>query len=312
MAYIHRHGEQWRAQVAKRGVRKTSVWPTKREAQEWAAMVESEIQSNKLKASSGKTIQDAADKYLKTVSIHKRDAVEWERRRFATFVDAIGNLPLEEVTSEKLGIWRDERLKTVSGSTVVREVNLYRNLFRVARDEWKWITESPFTGVRLPKSNPPRQSTWTWQLIKRLLRAPTTGKTREVVEAFHIALRTGMRLQEVLAAPQNFDAKRQIVTVKTKGAEKGEEIPIGRIGAKLLKRKPFTVSPNEASTLFSRLCKAQMIEGLTFHDARATALTLLAKKVDVFKLARISRHKDINLLHRVYYRTTNDEIARLI
>jgi integrase len=52
-----------------------------------------------------------------------------------------------------------------------------------------------------------------------------------------------------------------------------------------------------------------MIDGLTFHDTRATALTLLAKKVDVMVLARISRHKDIALLHRVYYRATADEIA---
>ena len=32
--------------------------------------------------------------------------------------------------------------------------------------------------------------------------------------------------------------------------------------------------------------------------------------MDVMVLARISGHRDISLLHRVYYRATADEIAR--
>ena len=82
--------------------------------------------------------------------------------------------------------------------------------------------------------------------------------------------------------------------------------------AKLLQRRPFLVEPNEASTLFRKLTKSLMIDGLTFHDSRATALTLLSKKVDVMTLARISRHKDINLLFNTYYRASTDEIAQKI
>lgn len=38
-----------------------------------------------------------------------------------------------------------------------------------------------------------------------------------------------------------------------------------------------------------------MIEDLHFHDARAEALTLLARRVDVLTLAKISGHKDIRM-----------------
>lgn len=55
-----------------------------------------------------------------------------------------------------------------------------------------------------------------------------------------------------------------------------------------------------------------MIEGLTFHDARATALTHLARKVDALTLAKISRHKDLSLLSNVYYRETASQIAARI
>lgn len=36
---------------------------------------------------------------------------------------------------------------------------------------------------------------------------------------------------------------------------------------------------------------------------------MLAKRVDVMTLGRISRHKDLSLLMKVYYRTTEEEIA---
>ena len=105
------------------------------------------------------------------------------------------------------------------------------------------------------------------------------------------------------------DAKRKVVTLSQTKTTGRVEIPVGRIAVKLLQRPAFVVGANEASTLFAKLTKRLMIDGLTFHDTRGTALTLLARKVDVMQLARISRHKDIALLHRVYYRITADEIA---
>ncbi|MNR18580.1 hypothetical protein D3C85_1353140 [compost metagenome] len=74
----------------------------------------------------------------------------------------------------------------------------------------------------------------------------------------------------------------------------------------------FTVGPNEASTLFSKLTKQLLIQGVTFHDTRATALTLLARRMDVMTLARISRHKDLNLLLKTYYRESVEDISRRI
>ncbi len=53
-----------------------------------------------------------------------------------------------------------------------------------------------------------------------------------------------------------------------------------------------------------------MVKNKTFHDARASALTWLARRVDVLVLARISGHRDISLLHRVYYRATAAELAK--
>lgn len=308
MGSIQKLGEKWRAQVAKKGVRRSAVWDTKREALAWALRVEAEIEAG---IQSGRDFGSAVDHYLKTVSTTKRSP-DWERRRFEAMVAHFGaGTPLSDIDSARIGLWRDDRLMNVSGSTVQREANLLRHLFTLAVDEWRWIERHPFKGVRLPAENEARHQLWRWQQIKRVLRAgqASGGKTGEVAQAFHIALRTGMRLSEVLAAPGGFDKARRVVTLgKTKTGGR-VEIPVGRIASKLLDRLAFAVGANEASTLFSRLTRSQMIGDLTFHDARATALTLLARKVDVMVLARISRHKDLSLLHRVYYRESVEQIA---
>ncbi len=311
MSYIQKLkvSGRWQAQIQRNGQRTSKTFDTKREAQAWA--VEQEAAAKRARSGGNKTFGDAVDKYKESVS-SKKDGEVWEVRRLEAMRVHFGtDSGLLEIDTPQIADWRDTRLKTVSASTVVREANLLRNLFNIARLEWKWCDHQPFEGVKLPKENAPRHQVWGWKLIKRVLRAERTGKTKEMQAAFHIALRTGMRLGEVLAAPQNFDAQRRVVTIKTK-TETRAQIPIGRIAAKLLQRPAFVVDANEGSTLFSKLCKELLIEGLTFHDTRGTALTHLSKKVDVLTLAKISRHKDLSLLSNVYYRATADEIARKI
>jgi hypothetical protein len=52
------------------------------------------------------------------------------------------------------------------------------------------------------------------------------------------------------------------------------------------------------------------ITGLQFKDARATALTLMSRKMDVLTLAKFSRHRDLELLRSTYYRESLEDISR--
>ena len=314
MAYVAKHKDKWRAQVVKDGIRKTAVWATKREATEWANRVELEIQKGVISAHT-RTLREAVDKYLDTVSVNKRDAVEWERRRFEAFIGFFGDVALDSITSESIGRWRSARMKEVSGSTILRDSGLYRNLFKVALNEWRWIKSNPYQGVRLPKSNSPRVQVWRWQQIKRVLRGGQRvgGKTLEVTQAFHIALRTGMRLKESMMAPQCFDRQRRVVDLtSSKTAAGGETVPLTRQGYRLMLTMPpaFDLSENRASMLFCHLLNNLLITDLQFRDARATALTLMARRMDVMTLARISRHKDLKLLLSCYYRETAEDISK--
>jgi integrase len=303
------YGKGYRVQVYKNGVRKSSTFTTKTEARAWGQKTEAELSIQR--HGGDHTFEEATQKYTKSVSSKKAGKL-WEQHKFHSLIEHFGSeTKLIDIDAPQIAEWRDTRLETVTASTVIREVNLLRNLFNIARNEWRWIEHEPFRGVKMPKENQPRYQVWTWKLIKRVLRAKRTGKTQEMQDAFHIALRTGMRLGEVLAAPPNFDPVRHVVTIKTK-TEARAVIPIGRIASKLLIREPFKVNANEGSTLFSKLCKELLITGLTFHDTRGTALTLLSKRVEVLTLAKISRHKNLSLLSNVYYRATPESIAAKI
>lgn len=311
MAYIRKYRDGWRAEVQKNGVRASFVAATKREAQAWALKKEAEAEG--VKASKGLTLDQAAAKYVSTVSREKAPgAAAWEERRFEELAAFLGgDTRLAAIDSARLGDWRDHRLKTVSGSTVIRHANLYRSLFQVAVDEWKAIHSNPFNGVKMPEHNPARHQVWPWRLIKRVLRAQNRNEREtQVIRAFHIALHTGMRLNEILSAKL---VGKVAVLERDKSSGKASppiKVPLARKGAALFaKYQPFTIQADIASATFSDLTDELLIDGLTFHDTRASALTWLSRRVDVMTLARISRHKNMKILMDTYYRETAEQIA---
>lgn len=105
-----------------------------------------------------KTLREAMERYADEVSIRKTGE-RAERLRLEAFIrdfpDLAGKV-ISEVHTPDLGRWRDARLKRVSPGAVQRDINLIRNVFAVARDEWKWCGHSPFKGLRMPGENPDR------------------------------------------------------------------------------------------------------------------------------------------------------------
>lgn len=55
-----------------------------------------------------------------------------------------------------------------------------------------------------------------------------------------------------------------------------------------------------------------LIDDLHFHDLRQEALTRLATKVDVLKLAKISDHTGLRTLQRIYYASDMGDIALIL
>lgn len=95
------------------------------------------------------------------------------------------------------------------------------------------------------------------------------------------------------------------------------EVPLSTAAMEIIHELPhregplFDVQPGTRDELFRRAREKARLSGFTFHDARATALTRLARKVDVLTLARIAGHRDIRTL-MVYFRTSAEDIAKML
>lgn len=313
-----------RCQIALRGVRKSQTFATKGAARAWAMREEAAILDGTGSKWPAKTLADAIKRYLREVTPTKGSAKSegvMLRHTLAEFKDLCGKL-LHEITTEDLAAWRDARLKTVSGSTVIRYGAVLRNVWTVAGKEWAWCPRpSPWPDLKFPTPNPPRERVNGWREIRQMLRRlnyftgrPPDSITEEVAYAWLIALRTGMRAQEVRQiAPDVTDLSARVVTLKRhktmKATGRPRHVPITRQAARLIACCPaFTVSAGSLDAMFRKARDQCGLSGFTFHDSRATALTLLSRKVDILTLQRISGHRDLGQLS-VYYRESSASIA---
>jgi integrase len=319
-----RRGGGYRAQVYIKGHRSSKTFRTQREAQAWASAEEERLAAP---AAERHTVRELIEEYIEKVISKKGGAIFEERQAKAFLRDfpEIANKKLSEIDTPDLAKWRDARVKKVKGSTVLRNINWMRHAFKVAREEWKWMTENPFKGLRMPDDSDPRDRRVTWREVHALCRvldyragrAPET-KHQEVALAFLVGLRSAMRAGEILSlGEKTLDIGRRVARVKHKTQHitgKPREIPLTRQAIRLLapvagRKKCFTISSSSLDTLFRKARDRLLIEDLHFHDSRAEALTRLARKVDVMTLAKISGHKDLKMLLDTYYRETAEQIA---
>ncbi len=98
MAYFGKFRSGWRAQIQRDGVRVSKTFTLKKDAQAWALEQESKKTLRK-----DHTLGQACKKYLESVSVEKRGAVDWERRRFDAFCRYFDEtMDLADFTSERL------------------------------------------------------------------------------------------------------------------------------------------------------------------------------------------------------------------
>jgi integrase len=324
MASVGKHGRGYRAQVYVGGRRASKVFRTLREANAWAAQMEERLAAA---PADRHTLRDLIERYVESVLPGKRGG-DHEARQAKAFLrdfSAMADKRLADLDTPDFARWRDERLKSVSDATVLRNLNWLRHALRIAREEWRWMTGNPLQGLRIPRNPPPRTRRVSPEEVRALCRvldyrpgrAPET-KSQEVALAFLVGIRSGMRAGEILSlSSANLDLRRRVASVAHKTQHltgKPRDVPLTRHAVRLLRpvahlEQCFTISSAVLDTLFRKARDRLLIEDLHFHDSRAEALTRLAREVDVLTLAKISGHKDLRILQAVYYRETAEQIA---
>lgn len=324
MASVGKHAKGYRAQVYVGGRRGSKVFRTLREANAWAAQMEEQLAAA---PADRHTLRDLVERYVESVLPGKRggDHEARQARAFLRDFAWLADKRLADLDTPDFAAWRDKRLTAVSDATVLRNLNWLRHALRIAREEWRWMTGNPLTGLRIPRNPAPRTRRVSPAEVRALCRvldyrpgkAPQT-KSQEVALAFMVGIRSGMRAGEILSLSSgNLDLRRRVASVAHKTQHltgKPRDVPLTRHAVRLLApvaqlEQCFTISSAVLDTLFRKARDRLLIEDLHFHDSRAEALTRLARKVDVMTLAKISGHKDLRILQNAYYRETAEQIA---
>ncbi|HCO91065.1 MAG TPA: site-specific integrase [Alphaproteobacteria bacterium] len=315
MASIQKHTKGWRAQVDRKGVRRSKVLPTKREAQDWAARQEWEI-SNGSAAASRQKFGDVLTRYAREVSSTKRGE-RWEVIRLTRLQgDDIAAKAIGDLTAQDFADWRDARLREVSSASVRREMHLLGSVMTQARREWGLITHNPMADVRKPPDSPPRDRLPTKSEMEKMQHVAGDDLATATARAFHafrFACETAMRAGEILGLTgETLDETARVATLPMTKNGSAREVPLSSEALRLWQDLPgdgFDLTARQLDTLFRKVRDKAGIEGLRFHDSRAAGTTKLAAKVDVLTLARITGHRDLKML-QVYYRESAADLAK--
>ncbi|RAP42835.1 integrase [Rhodovulum viride] len=318
MASITRHGNGWRAQVARRGERRSRVFATKREAQDWAARQEHLIMNASVIAAD-QVFGALLDRYAQEVSPTKRGE-RWEVVRLKRLRrDDLAKVRLSALTPQHIADWRDRRLLDVAPVSVNRELSLLSAVCEIARREWGLLQSNPVRDVRRPPDPQPRNRLPTDDEMKRLAFVAGPDLTRSGARAFHafrFGCETAMRAGEICGLTwERIDLKTRVAHLPMTKNGHSRDVPLTRAAVDLLQELPrmepvFGMTAGRLDANWRKLRAAAAVEDLHFHDSRAAALTKLSRKVDVMTLAKISGHRDLSILLNVYYRENAASIAQ--
>lgn len=323
MATFRKRKNSWRAEVYRKGIRKSETFATRAAAIAWATSVEADIIAEKRGEIPNKTFDDLLVKYRDDVAAHKRGE-RWERLRIELLRrdTKLSGIKLREFNATHAAAWRDRRLKEVSAASVRREWTILSHMANIAVKEWHWLHENPFKAVRRPPPAKSRDRRPTAGEIKALMHTlgyerhgDVDTKTARVGAAFLFAIETGMRAGEIAGlTADRVDLKARTAKLAETKNGHARVVPLTTEAVRIIEQvqgAASTVFQLETSTidaLFRKAKKRALIENLTFHDSRHEAITRLSKKLDVLDLARMVGIRDLRIL-MVYYNATAAEIA---
>lgn len=311
---------KWIAEVRTKGKYRSKLHTRKTEAKSWADGEELKL-GKREGIVEGKTLSDAMQRYAREESPKKKGA-RWEIIRLEKLGrDDMASISLSVLRGCDIEDWvaRQERAG-LKGASILREMQVLSAVLNTCRKRWKWMEHNPLEDVPRPKKSPHRDKVYSDEQIALILDAlgfngEVKTNRHRIAVAFLLAVETAMRQGEIFG----IDAKdihlpaRFVRLPDTKNGE-ARSVPLTKRAIELIESlgvehgRLFPVPQGSAGTIFRRAVELAGLKGHTFHDARHTAVTRLAKKLKPLDLAKMTGHKDIRMLN-IYYNPTATDIA---
>jgi integrase len=138
-----------------------------------------------------------------------------------------------------------------------------------------------------------------------------------------LAIETAMRQSELLSLEwdkvyldKGFLRARGVEGRSTKNDDAYRDVPLSQRARNVLADMPrsiggsvFPTTQSAVKQAFARACVRAGIEDFHFHDLRHQATTMLAEKLQLHELMKVTGHKDSRMLAR-YYHPRAEDLAR--
>ncbi len=334
----------YQAIIRKRGFpSQTKTFRTKRDAESWAKVIESEmlrgVWSNRSEAERT-TVAELLDRYAREVLPNLKGGRE-EVSRIGTLKKHLGSYTLASLSPSAVAGYRDTRLQEVSSQSVKHELGLLNRALKKGVQEWGIALPAglPTSLVKMPKQAPPRDRRFQGDEGERLLAACGDSKNPWLLPVVLFAVETSMRAGEILETKgtkgedgqrpirttgllwKRVDLNKRVAQVPAKEAKNGiaRAVPLSSAAVQILRSLPRTLDGKVFGTTyeaihgaFDRACERAGIEDFRFHDLRHEAASRFFEKgLNPMQAAAVTGHKTLQMLKR-YTHLRAEDLARLL
>ena len=323
MASFRFRNNRWQARVQRKEQKDLAKsFLNKPDAEKWARSIEIEIDRGTYINTSyaQKTLfKEILQKYLDDVAPTMRSADNQIIRVRKLMKHPIAEVNMAHLSPKHMADYRDERLKVIKPSTVIRELAILSSVINHARREWGLNVTNPVTMIKKPSSSQGRDRILNDKELGRLfIQLEKISPWYKTLAEF--ALETAMRrgeLMSLLWANINFEKSVAFLPLTKNGDSR--YVPLSMKAIKILKLLPrdiegkvFPLNKGTVSILFLRAARRAKIDDIHFHDLRHMALTNLSVKfTNILELASISGHRELKMLQRYVHIKAEDLVQKL-
>ncbi|PHS70543.1 MAG: integrase [Cycloclasticus sp.] len=310
---------KWRVEFRRGGFYASARFNSKTAANNWLVKKEAAFLSRRQGGVSTMLFSELLTDYSNRITVKKRSAKKEAVRILFMKKQLFANIKLCDISSADFSQWRDERLKTVSGASVLRDWNLLNHVFTVAINEWGLMHDNPLRGVSKPSKPHHRDRLVSLDEIDKLCyfsgyENGARDKTALCYLAFVFAIETAMRLGEIAKLRRGDIIGKTALLKMTKNGT-ARKVPLSSKAIEILNTLPtddlFDMRADVMSTLFRKVRDRAGLFDLHFHDSRHEAITRLSKTLTIYQLAKVAGILDLKIL-MIYYNETAEDIADLL
>lgn len=324
----------WRAQVRRSGMYRAATFPTRREAKDWAAQIETQakhIQTTGFApVPKSTTLSDLIDKYQEHISPDsqgktKAATINMLRRE-------LGKIKLASLSNLHLRDFIDRRQEAGAGGvTIAADLSFLSVILTWGRDvrlldinaEIAKTARASLKQRKLTTRSQERDREPTDQELARLYSywAQNLRQRIDMVTICKFALATGMRQGEICRIDaEDVNAEKRTVIVRDRKDPRKKDgndqiVPLlpeaWAIVEPMIAERPtgriFDYNEASVSTAFTRACQALEIKDLHFHDLRHRATAQFFRMgLGIPQVALLTGHKTWAMLKRYTKITASD------